>query len=171
MYSLIKPKANRHHWRNMNTQWTGQVHYGQRQSHAINSQLNGRGKLPTPDLIKFPSHLNCELNGRLNTIHEGHWELAMNNRREEFFEKLRNWSTQAINNELRNAITPNFQFTIPLKTMISKAYKGGMKYAAQIDINNTTDPQFEIVWRDRMTRPHWPMFCVLTSFASCAVCV
>ena len=88
----------------------------------------------------------------LNTIHEGHWGLAIHNRREQFVDELPNWATQADNNELRMAIMPRFQTIIVFETVISKAYKGGMKYAAPTDPNNPSDPQCEIAWRGRMTR-------------------
>ena len=142
------------------------VRYGQRQSHPINSSFSGRGNLANTDLIQFPSNQNCKLKGPLNIIHEGHWELAINNRRAEFFEKLKNWSTQASSNELVMAIMPNIRYTIVLKSMISKKYKGGMGYATLVGTNITTNPQCEIVWRGRTTRPPSPMFGVCTSVAS-----
>ena len=49
------------------------VRYGQRHSHSINFTFSGKGEMSTIDLSEFPSHLNCELNGPLNTLHEAIW--------------------------------------------------------------------------------------------------
>ena len=49
------------------------------------------------------------------------------------------------------AIIPRFQTIIVLETVISKAYKGGIEYAAQTDPNNPPNLKCQIVWRGRMT--------------------
>ena len=51
-----------------------------------------------------------------------------------------------------------------LSDAISKAKKGGIKYAALVGTKLTTNPQCEIVLRGQMTRPPSAMSCVLASF-------
>ena len=57
-------------------------------------------------------------------------EMAIHNRREQIIEKLRNWITRARNNELRMGVMHKMQYPMVLSDAISKAQKGGMKYAA-----------------------------------------
>ena len=99
-------------------------------------------------------------------------EMAFNNPRKQILGKLKNWSTPAKNNELRMGVMHKMQYPMVFSDAISKAQKGGMKYAALVGTTLTTNPQCEIVLRGRMTGPPLAMSCVLASFVflRCATC-
>ena len=75
--------------------------------------------------------------------------MVFNNHREQFVDKLSNWSTQAVRNRLRMGAMHNRCPGI-FSDGMSKAHKGGMKYAALAGATLTTTPECEIVWRVRV---------------------
>ena len=91
-------------------------------------------------------------------------EMVFNNRRKQILEKVRNWSTRARYNELRMGVMHKMQYPTVLSDTISKAQKGGMKYAALFSASLTTKPDCEIVRCVGMTRPPSAMSCVFPSF-------
>ena len=56
--------------------------------------------------------------------------MTFNNPRELILEKLRNWSTRAKNDELGMGVMHTMHYPSVLSDIISKAQKGGTKYAA-----------------------------------------
>ena len=56
------------------------------------------------------------------------------------------------------------QYPMVFSDGISKAHKGGMKYATLVGAALTTAPECGIVWRVRMTRLPSSLFYVFSSF-------
>ena len=91
-------------------------------------------------------------------------EITFKYHREQFVQKLSNWSTQTVNDRLRMGIMRRFPNRCIPETGISKAQRDGVKCCTQVIPYLSTTPECENVWRVRMTRLPWFLFRVFSSF-------
>ena len=90
--------------------------------------------------------------------------VAFQYHREQFVERLSNWSIQAVNNSPRMAIMHRYPDLCIPETGICKAQRDGVKYCTQVVNFLSTTPESQNDWRVQPARPPSPMSRTFLSF-------